>query len=56
MGFKLGTEKGNYAVNGELRTKLNFHQESGDQDLSVPGNPVIRKNLGPGIMGEANIR
>tara|TARA_R110002012_G_scaffold90963_3_gene221908 strand:+ start:213 stop:626 length:414 start_codon:yes stop_codon:yes gene_type:complete len=55
MGFKLGTEKGNYAVNGELKTKLKFHQESGDPDLSVPGNPVIRKNLGPGIMGEANM-
>ena len=22
MGFKLGTERGNYAVNGEIRTKL----------------------------------
>ena len=54
MGFKLGTEKGNYAVSGEIKTKFRFHQESGDPDVSVPGTPIIRKNLGPGIMGEAN--
>ena len=55
MGFKLGSERGNYAVNGELKTKLRFHKESGDPDLSVPGTPVIRKPLGEGIMGEANM-
>ena len=55
MGFKLGTERGNYAVNGVLKSKLKFHKESGDMDVSVPGTPVIRKNLDPGVMGEANM-
>ena len=54
MGFKLGTERGNYAVNGEIRTKLRFHQESGG-DASVPGTPVIRVPLEKGVMGEANM-
>ena len=55
MGFKLGTERGNYAVSGEIRTKLRFHRESGDPDASVPGTPVIRKDLEPGVLGEANM-
>ena len=55
MGFKLGTERGNYAVSGEIRTKLRFHKESGDPDVSVPGTPVIRKDLEPGVLGEANM-
>ena len=55
MGFKLGSERGNYAVSGEIRTKLRFHKESGDPDASVPGTPVIRKNLEPGVLGEANM-
>ena len=54
MGFKLGTERGNYAVSGEIRTKMRFHQEAGG-DASVPGTPVIRKNLGEGVLGEANM-
>ena len=55
MGFKLGTARQPYAVNGEIRTKLSFNKESGDPDLSVPGTPVIRKRLEPGILGEANM-
>ena len=55
MGFKLGTEKGNYAVSGEIKTKMRFDKESGDPDLSVPGTPIIRKRLEPGILGEANM-
>jgi len=55
MGFKLGSERGNHAVSGEIRTKLRFHKESGDPDASVPGTPVIRKNLEEGILGEANM-
>ena len=55
MGFKLGSERGNYAINGEIRTKLRFQKESGSPDVSVPGTPVIRKNLGPSIGGEANM-
>jgi len=54
MGFKLGSEKGNDAVGGEIRRKMRFGKEAGG-DASVPGTPVIRKNLEPGIMGEANM-
>ena len=54
MGFKLGTERGNYAVSGEIRTKMRFHQEAGG-DASVPGTPVIRKDLGFDVLGEANM-
>ena len=53
MGFKLGKERGNYAVSGEIKTKMRFGKESGN-DASVPGVPVISKKLGKGIMGEAN--
>jgi len=55
MGFKLGSEKGNYAINGEIRTRMRFDKEGGDPNLSVPGTPVIRKDLAPGIMAEANM-
>jgi hypothetical protein len=54
MGFKLGAERGNYAVSGEIRNKMRFHQEAGG-DASVPGTPVIRKNLEEGVLGEANM-
>ena len=54
MGFKLGTAKQPYAVSGEIKTKFRFNKESGG-DASVPGTPVIRKNLGDGIIGEANM-
>jgi len=54
MGFKLGKGYKNYMTNGSLRTKLRFGQEAGS-DVSVPGTPVIRKPLAPGIMGEANM-
>ena len=54
MGFKLGSERGNYAVNGEIKTKMRFGKEAGG-DASVPGTPVIRKPLAEGVMGEANM-
>ena len=54
MGFKLGSERGNYAVSGEIRTKMRFGQEAGG-DASVPGTPVIRKKLEEGVLGEANM-
>ena len=54
MGFKLGTERGNYAVSGEIKTKMRFHQEAGG-DASVPGTPVIRVPLEEGVLGEANM-
>tara|TARA_Y100000593_G_C4069936_1_gene218627 strand:+ start:42 stop:464 length:423 start_codon:yes stop_codon:yes gene_type:complete len=54
MGFKLGSERGNYAISGKIKTKLRFGGEAGG-DASVPGVPVIRKELGEGIKGEANM-
>ena len=58
MGFKLGTERGNYAVSGEIKTKMRFGKQSGG-DGSVPGTPVIRVPLEEGdqfeILGEANM-
>ena len=54
MGFKLGTAKGLEATAGEIRSKFRFHQEAGG-DASVPGTPVIRTPLEPGVMGEANM-
>ena len=55
MGFRLGTERGNYAVSGEIKTKMRFSKQSGDPDVSVPGTPVIRVPLEEGVMGEANM-
>ncbi len=54
MGFKLGSERGNYAVSGEIKTKMRFSQEAGG-DASIPGTPVIRKPLEEGVLGEANM-
>jgi len=54
MGFKLGRQRGNHATNGEIRTKMRFGAEAGG-DASVPGTPVIRKDLAKGVMGEANM-
>jgi len=54
MGFKLGKSRGNYAVNGIIKTKLRFGQEAGGE-ASIPGTPVIRKNLAEGVLGEANM-
>ena len=54
MGFKLGTERGLEVTGGEIRNKMRFHQEAGG-DASVPGTPVIRKNLEEGVLGEANM-
>ena len=55
MGFKLGKNRGNYAVNGEIKNKMRFGSQSGDGDVSVPGTPVIRTKLAKGINGEANM-
>jgi hypothetical protein len=54
MGFKLGTNRGNYAVNGEIKNKMRFGKQSGGEG-SVPGTPVIRVPLENGILGEANM-
>jgi hypothetical protein len=42
MGFKLGSERGNYATSGEIKTKMRFGKNSGG-DGSVPGTPVIHE-------------
>ena len=55
MGFKLGTVRQPYAVNGEIKSKLSFDKESGSSDISVPGTPVVRKDLAGGVLGEANM-
>jgi len=54
MGFKLGTARGLQATSGEIKNKFRFHQEAGG-DASVPGTPVIRKDLEPDVLAEANM-
>ena len=54
MGFKLGTNRQPVASGGEIKNKFRFSQEAGG-DASVPGTPVMRKPLEPGVMGEANM-
>ena len=54
MGFKLGKNRGNYAVGGVIKTKMRFGKQAGDVG-SVPGTPVIRVPLAEGVMGEANM-
>ena len=55
MGFKLGKNIGNHAMGGKIIKKMRFGKESGDQDISVPGTPVVRKPLEEGVLGEANM-
>tara|TARA_R110000737_G_scaffold227737_1_gene241968 strand:+ start:316 stop:726 length:411 start_codon:yes stop_codon:yes gene_type:complete len=54
VAFKLGTERGLEVTGGEIRTKMRFHQEAGG-DASVPGTPVLRKDLEQDVMAEANM-
>ena len=51
MGFKLGRAKQPVASGGFVTNKLSFKTD----DASVSGNPVIRKKLEEGILGEANM-
>ena len=51
MGFKLGGGREAIAQQGNLKKKLSFKTD----DASIPGNPVIRKSLDEGILGEANM-
>ena len=55
MGFKLGKGKTPIATKGQISKKMRFGKEGGDTDASVPGTPVIRKDLEEGILGEANM-
>ena len=54
----MGSNRGLEATNGEIKTKMRFGKESGDEG-SVPGTPVIRVPLEDGdnfeILGEANM-
>ena len=54
MGFKLGTSRGLQASGGEIKTKMRFGKQAGEEG-SVPGTPVIRVALEEGVMGEANM-
>ena len=54
MAYKLGKVYKPYMTNGSLRTTLKFGNEA-SSNVAVPGTPVIRKPLGEGIMGEANM-
>ena len=52
MGYKLGKGRQPYMTGGVIRSRLTFSKEAGS-DASIPGTPVIRKPLAPGVMGEA---
>ena len=54
MSFKLGTNRGNYANRGEIKTKMRFGKKAGDKG-SIPGTPIIRVPLEENVMGEANM-
>ena len=54
MGFKLGKERGLEATGGEIKTKMRFGKQAGEEG-SVPGTPVIRVPLEEEVMGEANM-
>ena len=51
MGFKLGKGRGNDVRGGEIVNKMRFASGA----TVVPGVDIIRKDLGDGIMGEANM-
>ena len=50
MAFKLGSSRRPILDKGQVKSKMSFKQD----DSSIPGTPVLRKNLEGGIMGEAN--
>ena len=54
MGYKLGKGRQPYMTGGVIRSRLTFNKEAGGS-ASIPGTPVIRKPLAPGVMGEANM-
>ena len=51
MAFKLGRARQPVARGGIVDKKLSFKSD----EASIPGNPVIRKSLDEGILGEANM-
>ena len=52
MAFKLGTNRGLEANNGEIKTKLSFRR---NEQAIIPGTPIIPMPLDEGVMGEANM-
>jgi len=54
MGFKLGKNRGLEVTGGEIKTRMRFGKQAGEEG-SVPGTPIIRVPLEKGIMGEANM-
>ena len=54
----MGSNRGLEATNGEIKTKMRFGKQAGEEG-SVPGTPVIRVPLEEGdqfdILGEANM-
>ena len=50
MAFKLGSSRGPILDRGQVKSNLSFKQS----DASIPGTPVLRKDLSKGILGEAN--
>ena len=55
MAFKLGKGKTPAMYGGVIKSKMRFGQEAGESNISVPGTPVIRKQLEEGVLGEANM-
>ena len=51
MAFKLGKARQPIANDGVVDRKLSFKSDN----ASIPGNPIIRKKLDDGILGEANM-
>ena len=50
MAFKLGSSRTPTLNKGQVESRLAFKQS----DSSIPGTPVLRKELGKGILGESN--
>jgi hypothetical protein len=50
MAFKLGSSRGPILNKGQVESKHSYKQA----DSSVPGTPVLRKDLEKGVLGEAN--
>ena len=50
MAFKLGSSRAPIVSNGEVKSKLLFNKE----ETSIPGTPIIRKDLKGTVLAEAN--
>ena len=50
MAFKLGSRSGPLMNKGKMQGSMAFNKD----EASVPGTPVLRKDLEQGVLGEAN--